>query len=719
MVNETTSSEAGIISLLNSLIRLQGHLRLYSGNNSTIDVSSAKLFDLLDKLFETADPITIFVARHAFIYKDALIDRSNKNFELFANRLFQHGIASLTLHKGVLPAAIHGFLAMISRKPSETWDEGGMENSLRLRNISLLEVREMAEQDIRMDGIAVEEEADRHTRKSALWERLAMSIVHGDQFPFEGVFLVQDLSPSSLAELTNQNFQETNEDARNTLARELSRFLLSLKHEKIPLYRLDAIRHLTEYVNSLSPEIRNLFLNNAFNLNLDSDLSEGFVAGLSDQIILDALQNVSAGKNYTPPVIMKLLGRLAEERGLLDKDALNSVIENKSNATLLKTLFKTDDFDNYVPKQYQNALLSIIKSDSLPNRVTEHLEKLKETLEQVSMDLHVSNILLEVLRGSSDLINTNAIRNTLISTLEDLLNSRNYAKINELYRLCANDRIGEETRSEMTHYFSSEVFTSAVIKDLKSVDKETSVEICELIFCLGSFFVEPLLERLGEEPNRSARRTFLAALSRLGEECKVKAIARLADNRWFVTRNMLYLLREFDDPALLPYIRRYIEHPHPKVQHEALKICLLFRDVKAIPALLKALEAKEDTALISAINLAGISNNPQISAKLISVLKGGSLLNFHLDIRKAAVRALVVANRHLALPVFKEILDTTSLLHPHLHDSLKIEIIAVLDNFPSEVACHLLQEQFENGTPEVAKAAQTAFTRITGTRIHE
>ncbi len=714
-----TSPEAGIISLLNSLIRLHGHLRLYSENNSTLDVSSAKLFDLLDKLFETVDPITIFVARHAFIYKDALIDRTNKNFELFANRLFQHGIASLTLHKGVLPPAIHGFLAMISRKPSETWDEGGMENSLRLRNISLLEVREMAEQDIRMDGIAVEEEAGRHTRKSALWERLAMSIVHGDQFPVEGVFLVQDLSPSSLAELTNQNFQETKEEARNTLARELSRFLLSLKHEKIPLYRLDAIRHLTEYVNSLSPEIRNLFLNNAFNLNLDSDLSEGFVAGLSDQIILDALQNVSAGKNYTPPVIMKLLGRLAEERGLLDKDALNSIIENKANATLLKTLFKTDDFDNYVPKQYQNALLNIIKSDNLPSRVTEHLEKLKETLEQSSMDLHVSNILLEVLRGSSDLINTNAIRSTLISTLEDLLNSRNYAKINELYRLCANDRIGEVTRSEMSHYFSSEVFTSAVIKDLKSVDKETSVEICELIFCLGSFFVEPLLERLGEEPNRSARRTYLAALSRLDEECKVKAIARLADSRWFVTRNMLYLLREFDDPALLPYIRRYIEHPHPKVQHEALKSCLLFRDVKAIPALLKALEAKEDTALISAINLAGISDNPQISAKLISVLKGGSLLNFHLDIKRAVVRALVVANRHLALPVFKEILDTTSILHPHLHDSLKIEIIAVLDNFPSEVACHLLREQVKNGTPEVAGAAQTAFVRITGTRIHE
>lgn len=715
MIDKSTSPEAGIIgNLLNAFIRLHGHLRLYGEKNATIDQASSRFFVLLDQLFDKVDPVSLHVARHGFIYKDAFIERSNKSIESFANCLFQHGIASLTLHKGISPHAIYVFLVLVSRKPSMTWDEGGMENCLRLRNVSLLEVREMAEQDFHMDRRTPGGDSDQQTRKSSLWERLAMSIVHGQH---DG-FLAQELSPGPIAELTNHNYQEATEESKNALARELSRFLIALKHEKIHIYRLDAIKHLAEYVNALSPDIRNLFLNNAFNLNLDADLSEGFMTGLSDQIILDALQNAATGSSYTPPVIMKLLGRLAEERGLIDKEALAGVIADQEHASRLKTLFKSDDFDNYVPKQYQNALLNIIKSDSLPGRMTEHLETLKATLEQSSMDNHVGDILLQVLRGSDDQINADAIRSSLITALWDFLNSRNYNKLMELYRLCASSRIGEEIRSEMLQIFSSEEFTTTVFNDLTSVDKEKSGEICEFIFSVGSLFVDPLLERLGEESGRSARRTYLTALLRLGEESKIKAIARLDDSRWFVTRNMLYLLHEFGDPAMLPYIRRYLVHPHPKVQQEALKTCLMFRDAKAIPALLKAMEAKEDTALISAINLAGSSGDQQVAARLISLLKGRSLMNYRLEIRKAAVRSLVMVSPHLALPVFKDILVSRSLLHSRQHDSLKIEIISVLDSFTSDVACHLLQDQVKSGAPDVARAAQAALTRISGAVKH-
>jgi hypothetical protein len=720
LAQETTSSEAGLIAnLLNTLILLQRHLRLYGEKNSIIEQTSSGLFDLLGQLFEKADPVSLYVARHGFIYEEVFIDRSNKNFESFANRLFQHGIASLTLHNGILPHAIYGFLALVSRKPSETWDEGGIENCLQLRNIGLLEVREMVEQDFLLAGETAETGNGREMNRSLLWERLAMSIVHEQLFLNADGSLVQDLSPTSLAGLTNRTVQESTEEARNALARELSRFLISLKHEKIRIYRLEAIRKLTEYVNALSPDLRNLFLSNAFNLNLEADLSEGFMSGLSDQIILDALQNASMGRDYTPPVILMLLGRLAEERGIMDRAARSSVSGSQENAARLRTLFKSDDFDNYVPKQYQEALLNIVKSDRLPKRTTEHIEKLKATLEQTSMDHHVGEILLEVLRGSDDQIHADAIRGSLITTLDFYLKSRNYGKLKELYRLGASDRMDEETRSDMASYFSSETFTSTIFNDLARVDKVKAGEIWEVIFCLGSYFVDPLLERLGEETDRSARRTYLTALAGLGEECKVKAVARLTDSRWFVTRNMLYLLREFGDPAMLPHIRRFLEHPHPKVQQEALKTCLQFRDSKAIPALLKAMETKEESALISAISLAGSSGDPQVAARLISLLRDGSLLNYHLEIRKAAAKALVMASPQLALPVFQEILVSHSLLQSRLHDSLKIEIIAVLDSFPANVAGRLLQDQAMSGSPEVARAAQAALTRITGTRQHE
>lgn len=717
---ETSSTEAGeITNILTTLIRLQNHLRLYGEKNANVEQTASKLFELLGNQFEKTDPVSIYVARHGFIYEGIFVDRSNRNFIAFANQLFQHGIASLNLHKGIQPKAVYGFLALVNRKPSETWDKGGMDNCLRLRNIEFLEVREMDEQDFMLDGGNLETGPDRHIQRSELWERLAMSVVQGQCATGADLSFVRELSPSSLAELTNLNFHEYPDENRKELARNLSRFLISLKHEKIRMYRLDAIKRLAEYVSALSPELRNLFLSNAFSLNLDADLSEGFMEGLSDQIVLDALQSAASSGNYTPPVILKLLCRLAEERGIMDKTLLADLGGNQENAVKLRTLFKSDDFDNYVPRQYQDALLNIVNSDRLPKRTTEHIEILKSTLEQSIMDQHVGDILLEILKGSGSQINAEAIRGSLIATLDFYLGSGNYARIRELYGFCTSDRMSEETLSGMADYFSSDTFTATIFHDLARADKTKADEIWEVIFCLGSHFVDPLLDKLGEETDRSARRSYLTALSRLGEECKAKAVARLDDSRWFVTRNLLYLLREFGDSAMLPHIRRYLDHPHPKVQQEALKTCLLFKDSKAVPAMLKALETKDESALISAISLAGLSGDPRVSARLADLLKEGSLMNYRLEIRKAAARALVASNPLLALPEFQKILASGSLLQSSLHDSLKIEIMAVLDCYPADIAGRLLSWQVKSGSPEVAHAAQAALIRITGTRSHE
>lgn len=720
MANEITSSEASLVgNLLNTIIRLQNHLRLYGENNANIEQTTAKLLDLLGQLFESEDPVLINVARHGFIYDGVFVERQNRSFASFANHLFQHGIAVLILHKGILARAIYGFLALVNRKPSETWDDGGMENCLRLRNIELLEVREMAEHDFILDVTASENEPDQQTNKSELWERLAFSLAHEHRFADADLDLVRELSPAALAELTNLNCQKSTEAHRIDLTRNLSRFLISLKQETVRTYRQEAVRRLAEYVNALSPDLRNLFLNNAFSLNLDAELSEGFMAGLSDQIILDALQNVSAGGNYTPPVIVKLLSRLAEERGLMENASPDGIDGEQKNIARLKTLFKADDFDNYVPKQYQDALLNIVRSDHLPNRTTEHIEILKSTLEQSVMEQHLGDILLEILRGNGSQIDAAAIRGSLAATLDFYLSSRNYGKVKEIYGFCTDSGMDDEIRSELASYFSSEKFTSAIFGDLARADKIKADEIRELIFCLGPFFIDPLLERLGEETDRSARRSYLTILLRLGEECKTRAIARLDDKRWFVTRNMLYLLRDFDDPATLPHIRRYLDHPHPKVQQEALKTCLLFKDSKAVPAMLKALESSEEGALISAIRLAGFSGDSQVCARLLSLLKKGSLMNYRLEIRKAAARALVTANPRLALPEFQKILSSGSLLHSGPLNSLKIELITLLDSYPVEIASGLLLVQVKSGSPEVTRAAQAVLVRIRGNRQHE
>jgi len=719
LAQETTSAQAGLIAdLLSTLIRLQGHLRLYGDDNARIGQTTARLFDLLGQLFEREDPLSIYVARHGFIYGDGFINRSSAVFASFANHLFQHGIASLTLHSGIQPQSIHGFLTLVNRRPSETWDEGGIENCLRLRRISHLEVREMVEQDFQLSGGGAEEGHAGLPDRSLLWERLAASIAREQLLLDADGLLAGELTPAALAELTNRGLQETPAETGNALARELSRFLISLSHEKIRLYRLKAIRQLAEYVNALTPELRDLFLRNAFNLNLEPDLLEGFLTGLSDRVVLDTLHDAST-TGYTPPVILQLLGRLADERGITDAAAAPAAIATRAGAARLKTLFKADDFDDYVPKQYQEALLNIVRSEGLPQRTTARIETLKATLEQSFLDRHVGDILLEILRGGADRIQAGSIGGCLISTLELYLRSREYGRFLELYRLCDGNGIDGETRSKVAAYLSSEEFAATVISGLLQGDRDAAGGIRELVHGLEPYLVEPLLDRLGVETDRSVRHTYLTVLAGLGRECRAQAVARLADSRWFVTRNLLYLLREFGDPAMLPHVRRYLDHPHPKVRHEALRTCLLLRDAQAVPALLKALESRDESALIRSIGLAGGCSDPQVAARLAALLREAALLKYRLEVRKAAAKSLAMASPLLALPAFQAVLASRSLFHAQLHDSLKIEIMTLLDRLPADAAVRLLQDQLTSRSAEVAYAARAALGRITGARAHE
>ncbi len=712
----STIDPGAIRNLLNGLILLQSHLRLYGPNNANVNLTSERLLGFLGKLFAGEELVTIYVARHAFMFADGLIDRNNSNFEKFAASLFAHGIATLNLHREVTGNELQLFLQLVSRKPAETWDEGGMAHCLRARGIERISVREMAEQDFLLTDTLPETPAEElQLQRSRLWENFALSLLHGLHLPDPDPQDPGQSAPARLAEQLNRSLADCPEADQQTFARDGSRFLISLKHEKVRIYRAAALHKLVTFVNSLSPNLRRLFLDHAFTLNLDADLADGFLQGLSDQALLDAFRNATGGKGYVPPVVLKLLGRLAQERGFADPaEVAVGTVDSDAVSGKITELFKADDFDKYVPKAYQGALLAIIHKEALPVATTNSLERLKATLEPGNVEEHLGAIIFDILHQAPDGQHLEGFCSNLLGTLRFCLTTRNYLQIDKLYGRCRGGQVGEEVRHKVENFLVSAEFTAAALNDLQRLGQEQAEALWGLILSVPAPFVEPLLERLGTEANRSARLGYLKGLIRLGSACLAPATARLADPRWFVVRNMLYLLRELGDDAALPEIRKCLSHSHPKVQLEALRSCLILRDEHATPFLLQALAAKSPAELVSAINLASLSHHPQVIAELVDLLQSGTLLDYRLEVKKAAVRALASNAQSHCLPVFAELLGARNLLHARNHDQLKLEIIAVLANFPVRAAKALLQPQARSSSTDISRAAQLALNKLAG-----
>ncbi|GEM_PF-1107554 len=698
-------------NILNTLVLLQSHLRLVGETGANTVLATSRLFTFLEQIFAARQTLTFSVARHGFLFADTFIDRTNRNLEKFANLLFQHGIASLTITPEVAPQAIHSFLKLVNRKPSETWDEGGMPVCLRSRKVTGLVVGEMSEDYFELKDAASEVEPLPAT--TVLWEKYALAIAHGLHLAdadAEGA----DHSPAAMAAAAGAALQNRTEEEKTAFARHAGRFLLSLKHEKVRTYRDATVRNLTTFINELPPDLRILFLTNVFNLNLDIDLAEDFASTLSDECILDAFKNAAIEENYTPPVILRLLGKLAANRGLDTEGAVTHGSGQGPDSSMLADLFRADGFADYVPERYQDALLRVVREDHLPAGTEVELDQLKQSLEPAAVEDHLGQVLLRIFQETPDAQHLTGMCGNLRNTVDFYLTTENFGKITELLQtIAATDPTAESAHVALVEHASSAAFIDAALDAVNRLGREKLEELATLILYLKEPFIVPLFARLNQEPNRSIRLVYLRLLKQIGPPCIGEAIRWLTDERWYVTRNMLFLLREIGDPTVLPEIRRYLTHNHAKVRQEALGACLLFRDDAAVGHLLRGFEAKEETEAIRAVTLAAQANDPQVIARLLETVQKSSLFDYRLELRRAAVRALAVHAPPEALPVFAQILASHDRLRASPHEQLKLEIVGSLGKYPTEPAAKLLRELVGNGSAKVAQVARLQLKKLT------
>lgn len=700
-----------IRNFIAALLSLQNQLRLYDSGNKSVEMATDRVNSLFNSLLGDDDEVTIFIGQHAFIFEDQFVERSNQLFDGFANLLFNHGISAVTFVKGLTATELHEFVKLVGRRSSFSWDEGGISSVLKQREVINIRVREMSELDFSLDDEVLEEldvsEADDN---SPLWQRYALSIVYG-LHPEASLHNIEVYSPKKLAELTRKILEESAGSKDEPLAKDLTRFLLSLKSSKVHVYRAATMKLLADFVSELSPQVRRLFLANVFNLNVDSEISEGFLRGVSDQVIMDALQNAAVDPGYAPPVALQLLGRLASERNLPFSAVSMGNLPAEQSAERIAELFREDDFAKFVPKSYQNALISILRTKQLPAEVQENLTVLKESVHPGRLDKHIGEILMLILNGSVEVKDLGMLRRHLKDTIDHYLESREYNKISGLLDVCGREQHWQNISFEISEHVSTGFFVNSLLDDIHRLEQDKSAECIDLILKIGSPFIAALMNRLSLEDNRSFRRTYLNILLRFGETCIQPAVNRLNDSRWFVVRNMIYLLRELGDQSSLPHIRLCIKHPNAKVSLEALKTCLSFHDKEAVPFLLNMLKSENEEELLHATSLASLFFDQAIFDALAAMLLDSGVLNFHVELKKAIIRSLAATSPDKALPVFATLLASHNLFHGKQLELLKLEIVSALEKIPGEGTHKLLFSLRNSDSAAVAKSAKAALEK--------
>ncbi|MDK9717919.1 MAG: HEAT repeat domain-containing protein, partial [Trichlorobacter sp.] len=242
-------------------------------------------------------------------------------------------------------------------------------------------------------------------------------------------------------------------------------------------------------------------------------------------------------------------------------------------------------------------------------------------------------------------------------------------------------------------------------------------QVTLLIQVLGRAFIEPLLDRMAEEDNMSLRRFMMDRVQSFGEACRPSLIARLTDNRWYVLRNVIIMLRSLGPTQESEQLRPLLRHSNPRVRVEALKTLVLAGDPVALRQVLRDLESSDRETQLIAISLADRNSSPDMVRKLLALVTEGGYTAVECELKAAAVQALGEIGRPEILPELVKVLASRSLLAFKALNRLKIDIVRSLERYPPKTVLPLL-ERLSGGSDELSRQAAEVL-RTVRSKLHE
>jgi HEAT repeat protein len=215
-----------------------------------------------------------------------------------------------------------------------------------------------------------------------------------------------------------------------------------------------------------------------------------------------------------------------------------------------------------------------------------------------------------------------------------------------------------------------------------------------LLARLGPEGADPLLDLLADSESRQVRRAILDRLVRVGVALGPRLLPRLADERWFVVRNVLFLAAEMPRPPAGLNAAAFRQHPDARVRREAYR--LLFRDpADRTRSLCTALSDVEPGLQRLALATAAESGCPDPAVPLVVNIASNTDLDS--DVRVGAIRVLASHGGPMALDVLLRLTEIRrrSFFNAMKGASASAEFLAALTGLGSFPADRRARERLE------------------------
>ncbi|MDD2501473.1 MAG: HEAT repeat domain-containing protein [Geobacter sp.] len=700
----------------------------YPSGHPLVESSIQKLLLSFQMLCGDVGGVQLGVTRDGLLLGDEYVEKNNQLCRNVAAAFFERGVGALLVSRPPTREELLALLKLLALKREEVFAQGGIEKLWQEAGISALEVRA-----IRYDRFSGTEEEQLDSEKSdaqmqgSLWEQFALLLTKGEV----GV-AGADSSPELLAASLNAHFARrmgsgggfsgTTLKAVSALIRQVvsssagttsggsssgdgagtgNDGLEAAGWSELDVVQASAIKaDLAAFIGALDPLLRRQILNGFCETAVGD---ESMAADLFRHLGTTVLQETYASAEEYAEAPQLLQGIL---RSLLPHliDTYDRTVPDDEIHNRMHTLLQEHQHEVFMPDEYMQGLLEVLNSGTLEQLEAGDVAKLLAGLNAQAIDSRGSEIILQLVIADP----TGEAAQELIKNLSELcghfLELGDYGQVLKILSQAADPRLPQPLRIVMRDAFCRREFLDEILSGLTIWGKPKYDQVTLLIQVLGRAFIEPLLDRMAEEENMSLRRFMMDRVQAFGEAARPYLLARLSDQRWYVLRNIIIMLRTLGPTQEVEQLRPFLRHANPKVRIEALKILLQAGDPVAQRQVLRDLESPDRETQLIAISLVDHNSPPEMARKLMLLVTSGGYTAVECELKSAAVQALGEIGRPEMLPELVKVLASRSLLAFKALNRLKIDIIRSFERYPPQTVLPLL-ERLSDGSDDVARQA--------------
>ncbi len=262
-------------------------------------------------------------------------------------------------------------------------------------------------------------------------------------------------------------------------------------------------------------------------------------------------------------------------------------------------------------------------------------------------------------------------------------------------------------------YFINSNVIISLLGDVLEAGAEFEEEVLEeLAELLSKEAIPHMIKVLGELQNISSRKAIIRMLILLGRK-DISLLAKgLSDRRWYVVRNIIYIMRQIRDPKGTEYIIPLLRHPDRRVKKEAIIALGELGVSNAVNLLKDALRDGDESVRITAVRAISQLASPLSKKVIMESIKSKDFRERDFQEKKEFFKALARWPDEETIDYFVGLLKKRSFFRRSRLEEMKAAAAYALGIIGCSDALEILNKLRNSKNPLLKENIEFAIARI-------